>query len=89
MTLKSKLKIKAQPNASKDEIVGFLGESLKIRVKAAPESGKANIAIERLLAQTFNLKRKQIRIISGTSSRHKIVELSGISQQQLSTLLQF
>ena len=77
-----KLRIKAQPNASRNEIVGFLGDELKIRVNALPESGKANRAIEELLARQLGLKKTQVKIISGLSKPHKVIEITGITELQ-------
>ncbi len=77
-----KLRIKAQPNASRNEIVGFLGDELKIRVNALPESGKANRAIEELLARQLGLKKTQVKIISGLNKPHKVIEITGITELQ-------
>lgn len=78
-----KLRIKAQPNASRNEIVGFLGDELKIRVNALPESGKANRAIEELLARQLGLKKTQVKIISGLNKPRKVIEITGIIELQL------
>jgi len=78
-----KLRIKAQPNASRNEIVGFLGDELKIRVNALPESGKANRAIEELLARQLGLKKTQVKIISGLNKPRKVIEITGITELQL------
>ena len=75
-----KIKIKARPNASRNEIVGFMGDALKIRVNAPAESGQANKAIESLLAQKLELGKSQVRIISGLTKPNKIVEITGISE---------
>lgn len=77
-----KIKIKAQPNASQNEIAGFMGDALKIRVNATPQSGKANKAIENLLVQKLALKKSQVRIVSGLTHPHKIVEITGMSENQ-------
>jgi uncharacterized protein len=78
-----KIRIKAQPNASKNEIIGFMGDELKIRVSAPPESGKANKAIESLLAQKLGVKKSQIRIVSGLANTHKVIEISNLNEEQL------
>jgi len=79
--------VKAQPNASKNEIVGMLGESLKVRVKAPPENGKANEAIENLLAKTLGIKKTAVNVISGLSQSHKIIEVHGLTDIEIKALL--
>jgi uncharacterized protein (TIGR00251 family) len=50
------LTIKVAPNARKDEIVGLVGQRLKVRVSAPPEEGKANKAICNLIANSQKTK---------------------------------
>jgi uncharacterized protein (TIGR00251 family) len=85
---KVRLHIKAQANTSKDEIVGYLGNALKIRVKAVPDKGMANKSIQALLAQKLNLTKAAIQLISGHNQAHKVFEISGINEQKLSQLLE-
>lgn len=67
--------VKVVPGASKDEIVGWMGEVLKVRVSAPPEKGRANAAVCELLARMLDVSAKEIRVISGASSQRKIVEV--------------
>ena len=67
------LKIRVQPKASKNEILGFRGDTLRVRVTAPPEGGKANDAVVSLLAQTLGLARSRVRITRGHASRDKLV----------------
>lgn len=53
-----------------------------MRVAAAPEAGKANDAVVRLLADTLALPARDIEIVSGLSSRDKVVELAGIDHDE-------
>lgn len=71
----TKIQIKVVPGSSKDEVVGPYGEGLKLRVTAAPEKGKANTAVIRLLAEHFGVKQTQIQIVAGASSPRKVVEI--------------
>ena len=68
--------IKAVPGASRDEIVGVIGDRLKVRISAAPEAGKANKAICKLIAKALKLKAKQVSIESGQTNPQKIVRIS-------------
>ena len=81
------LHVRAQPGARKDEIAGEWANSLKVRVTAPPEKGRANEAIVRLLAEKLGLKKSAIRVISGETSRDKRVLIQGIGHLELKTLL--
>ena len=78
--LLAKISLKVVPGSSRDCIVGWLGESLKIRVKAPPESGKANKAVEKLLASALQVPVNRVCIIRGGSSPRKVIEITGLSQ---------
>ena len=69
--------VKAVPGASHDEINGVVGDRLKIRISAAPEGGKANKAICKVLASSLGVKTNQISIERGETSPAKIVRVSG------------
>ena len=89
------LAVRAQPGAKKTAILGIHGEgtssSLKIAVHAPPFEGRANEALIAFLAHTFSLPRFSIGIVSGGSSRSKVLLLRGASladlQSTLSSLL--
>ena len=81
------LHVRAQPGARKDEIAGERADSLKIRITAPPEKGRANEAIIRLLAKKLGLKKSAIRVISGEASRDKRILIQGIGRLELKTLL--
>ena len=48
-----RLSLKFVPGSSRDEIVGWLGDSLKVKLKAPPEKGRANETVIALLAERF------------------------------------
>ena len=70
------LSIYVQPCASKTEIVGIHGSYLKVRVQTRPLDGKANREILDFIMRVFNLKRKQLSLISGEKSRYKLVNIN-------------
>jgi uncharacterized protein (TIGR00251 family) len=74
----TRLRLRVSPGARSNAIVGRHGEGWKVRVTAAPEDGKANDAVLRLLADRLDLPGTSLTLVSGPSSRDKIVELSGI-----------
>ena len=54
-----------------------------MRVAAPPERGRANDAVLTLLAETLAVPRASVMLVSGGSSRDKIVELSGIAPDEI------
>ena len=72
------LHVHVQPGAGRSALVGRHGNALKVRVAAAPEGGRANDACADLLAETFGLKRAQVELVSGPSSRAKQFKLTGV-----------
>jgi uncharacterized protein (TIGR00251 family) len=77
-----RLKVKAVPGASRTEVVGRLGEALKIRVAAPPEGGQANRAILALLAERLGLPAADVTLVSGVASPAKVVALRGLTAEQ-------
>ena len=71
------LMVKAVPGARRDEVVGWLGERLKVRVSAPPEGGKANEAICSLLAQELGLRPAAIAVTRGRSAAEKTIQING------------
>jgi len=74
----TRLRLKVSPGAARTEIAGRHGDAWKVRVTAAPERGRANDAVIRLLAERLDLPRASVSVVSGQSSREKIVELHGL-----------
>lgn len=69
------LTCKVQPGSSDTRIAGEAAEALRIRLSAAPTDGKANRQLVKLLANQFQVKLKAITIVSGASSRRKLVRI--------------
>ena len=75
--------VKAIPNAPRHEIVGWLGDALKVKVHAPPVEGRANEALCEFLADTFGLPRRAVTVVRGDTSRQKYVRLEGVSLEQV------
>jgi len=87
-TLKGiELAIKVTPKANRSEIVGWENDELKVRLAAVPEKGEANQELIRFLAKTLGVAKSQIDLISGDTSRHKRVLISGIDLDHLIRLI--
>ena len=72
------LPVKAQPGARKNAVLGERAESLRVAVTAAPERGKANDELIGLLARTLLVSAADVAVVSGRTSRDKIVAVAGI-----------
>ena len=79
----TRLRLRVSPGASRAGIVGRRGDAWKIRVVAAPEGGRANDAVIRLLADTLSVPRDAVTLVSGHGGRDKIVELAGLGPSQI------
>jgi len=75
------IKIKVEPRSSKSGVVGPYGDSLKVKLTSPPVEGKANKELIEVLAKAFGLAKKDIEIISGQSSKNKIVKLRSVSSK--------
>src|SRR5262245_51614780 len=73
------LAVKLQPRASINEIVEPLGSELRIKVTAPPADSAANEALLRLLAEALGCARRQVELVRGHTSRHKVIKLHGLS----------
>ncbi|HXY54051.1 MAG TPA: DUF167 domain-containing protein [Nitrospirota bacterium] len=81
------MSVRIQPRASKNEITKMENGGLKIRLIAPPVDGAANDALVRFLAEMLSVPRSRIEIVSGKTSRDKIVRISGVSKADAERLL--
>lgn len=79
----ARLNVKVVPGSSRDQIVGWLGDALKIKVSAPPEKGRANEAVIELLATKLGIGTDDIEIVSGHSSPSKIVAITGMTAEAI------
>lgn len=77
-TASTRLRLRVSPGAGRAAVVGRQGDAWKVRVTEAPERGRANEAVIRLLADTLAVPRSAVTLISGHGGREKIVELTGL-----------
>jgi uncharacterized protein len=79
--------VRVQPRASKSGVAGELDGVLKIRLAAPPVEGRANEELIRLLAELFDAPRQRVAILSGQTSKNKVVSVSGISVDEAERIL--
>ncbi len=77
------IKVRAQPRSSRTEIIGEHDGAIKIKLAAAPVNGKANDECRRFLAKLFDVSATSVEIISGESSRDKVVRIQNISARRV------
>lgn len=81
-----RVRVHVQPRASRTEIAGLHGDALKIRLAAPPVDGAANESLVAFLAERLALPRRNIRIVSGETSRTKLVEIDGATEDSVRRL---
>jgi uncharacterized protein (TIGR00251 family) len=81
--MSTRLQLRVAPGAARNAVVGRYGAGWKIRVAAAPEDGKANDAVVRLLAGALEVPAGDVEIVSGYASRDKIVALAGLEREEI------
>ena len=81
------LSLRIQPRASKNELVTMVSGKLKIRLTAPPVDGAANEALVKFLADSLSIPKSHVEIVSGHTSREKVVRISGISGAEVRRVL--
>jgi hypothetical protein len=75
--------VRVQPRARRNAVQPGAGGGLKVYVTAPPEDGRANEAVVKTIAEWLGVKRRQVEIVSGATSRNKVVRVADISRAQL------
>jgi uncharacterized protein len=83
----ARITVKVHPRARRSAIAGRLGEAYKLDLAAPPVGGKANQECVRLFAELAGVPRAAVRIVKGSTSRTKVVEVDGLDDAALERLL--
>jgi uncharacterized protein len=75
--------VKVHPRAKKNAITGELGDALKVALTAPPVDGKANAACIEFFAKLLNVPRSSVTIASGQSNRNKVIQVAGLSAEEI------
>jgi uncharacterized protein len=81
------LAVKAVPNAPRSEVIGWLGDALKIKVHAPALDGRANDALCEFLADELGLPKRAVTLVQGDKSRQKLVHIAGLTLDEAKTKL--
>jgi uncharacterized protein (TIGR00251 family) len=83
----ARLTVKVHPRARRTALAGRLGDAWKLALAAPPVDGKANEECVRFFAELARVPKSRVRIVTGSSARMKVVEVEGVSQEELEKLL--
>ena len=83
----ARLTVKVHPRAKRSALAGRLGDAWKLSLAAPPVDGKANDECVRFFAEFAGVPRSRVRIVTGLTSRLKVVEIEGVPQEDLERLL--
>jgi uncharacterized protein len=84
----TRLALRVSPGARSSAVVGRHGEAWKLRVSAPPQDGRANAAVVELLAGVLGVPARTISVVSGHGARDKLVEVAGISPDEIDRRLE-
>jgi uncharacterized protein len=79
----TRVRVRVSPGARRGGVAGRVGEVWKLRVTAPAEGGRANEAVVRLLADTMDVPRRSVLLVSGHTARDKVVELEGLEAAEV------
>jgi uncharacterized protein len=77
------LRVRVQPRARRDEVVGERAGAVVVRVTAPPVDGKANEALRRLIARRVGIARSRVAVVRGAAARNKVVRVDGLDAPAL------
>jgi uncharacterized protein len=84
----TRLKVRVTPNARKNAVVSWTDDELRLKVKAPAIDGKANAALIEYLSELTNVPRSKIQVRSGEKARIKIIEIDGLTPDEVRARVQ-
>jgi uncharacterized protein (TIGR00251 family) len=88
VSVSCRLEVKAVPNASRDEVAGWIGDKLKVKVRAPALEGRANGALCEFLAGALGIPSRSVSLVHGEKARHKLVRIDGLGLEEVRTRLE-
>jgi uncharacterized protein len=80
---RTRITVKVQPRAKVTRVAGRLGLAYRLQLAAPPVDGRANEECITFLAGMAGVAKSRVRILSGLTSRMKVVEIDGITQEEM------
>ena len=85
--MEARIRVRLTPKAAHDGITGWRDGLLRVRVTAPPVDGKANAALERLVAKALGVRKSAVSVVSGARGREKSIAIDGYSEAEVHDLL--
>lgn len=83
----TRIALKVVPGASRDRVMGVLGDALKVAVSRPPSGGAANAAVVAVIAKTLQVRESSVTIVSGHTNPRKEVEVAGLTPDEVAQKL--
>ena len=83
----ARIRVHAKPGASRSAVLGWTAGELAVAVRAPPVDNRANEALVELIAKVLGVSRTQVAVVSGATSRHKVLIVSGVEQPVVNAAL--
>ena len=83
----ARVSVKVHPRAKRTRLAGRFGDAWKLDLAAPPVDGKANEECIRFFAELAGVPRSRVRIVTGATSRLKVIDLEGVAQEVLDRLI--
>lgn len=85
--MEARIRVRLTPRSARNEITGWRDGLLRVRVTAPPVDGKANAALERLVANALGVRKTAVSVVAGVRSREKTITIEGYSKDEVHDLL--
>ena len=82
------MRVRVGPGARRDRIIGRHDNALKVAVRSPAEKGRANAELIRVVAEALDLAPRDVEILRGSTSRDKVLLVSGMGELQLRSLVE-
>ena len=87
MTKPARIALYVQPRAAKTCIAGTHDGNIKVRLAAPPVDGAANAALIEFIAERLGIAKSRVRLVSGATSRRKVLEIEGVDAATVAEVL--
>jgi uncharacterized protein (TIGR00251 family) len=77
------LVVRVTPRSSHDAVIGYHNGELRVRLRAAPVDGQANLALRRFMARSLRLSPSSVELMSGAMGRVKRLQIRGLTSLEV------